>query len=148
MQFAIDTAAGIPIYQQLTDQICAGIARGKLRPDERLPSVRELSQTLGRESQHRGPCLHRIGARRRAVHASWHGRVRRRSPSARLQRKSAASDFPAHSIACSSKPSVLVLPPTNYSISSLTVPSNINGSQLLPPQAEPIPTRSPPTPDP
>lgn len=46
MQFSISTTAGIPIYQQLTDQICAGIARGKLRRDERLPSVRELSQAL------------------------------------------------------------------------------------------------------
>ncbi len=46
MEFTIQTAAGVPIYQQLTAQICAAIARGRLRPDERLPSVRELSQTL------------------------------------------------------------------------------------------------------
>src|SRR5215471_18508980 len=46
MQFSISPTTGVPIYQQLTDQICAGVARGKLRPDERLPSVRELSQTL------------------------------------------------------------------------------------------------------
>jgi len=46
VQFNVSATTGIPIYQQLTDQICAAIARGKLRPDERLPSVRELSQTL------------------------------------------------------------------------------------------------------
>ncbi len=46
MEFTIHTAGGVPIYQQLADQICAAIARGRLRPDERLPSVRELSQTL------------------------------------------------------------------------------------------------------
>lgn len=46
MEFSIQTAAGVPIYQQLTAQICAAIARGRLQPDERLPSVRELSQTL------------------------------------------------------------------------------------------------------
>lgn len=46
MEFTITPATGIPIYLQLTEQICAGIARGRLRPDERLPSVRELSQTL------------------------------------------------------------------------------------------------------
>jgi GntR family transcriptional regulator len=46
VEFTIQTAAGVPIYQQLTAQICAAIARGRLRPDERLPSVRELSQTL------------------------------------------------------------------------------------------------------
>lgn len=46
MEFTINTTIGVPIYQQLTEQICAGIARGRLRGDERLPSVRELSQTL------------------------------------------------------------------------------------------------------
>jgi GntR family transcriptional regulator len=46
MEFSITPTTGVPIYQQLTLQICAGIARGRLRPDERLPSVRELSQTL------------------------------------------------------------------------------------------------------
>ena len=46
MQFSINPTTGVPIYQQLTDQICAAVARGKLVADERLPSVRELSQTL------------------------------------------------------------------------------------------------------
>jgi GntR family transcriptional regulator len=46
MDFAISPATGIPIYQQLTEQICARIARGQLKPDQRLPSVRELSQLL------------------------------------------------------------------------------------------------------
>jgi len=46
VEFTIQTASGVPIYQQLAEQICAAVARGRLRPDERLPSVRELSQTL------------------------------------------------------------------------------------------------------
>jgi GntR family transcriptional regulator len=46
VQFSISPTTGVPIYQQLTDQICAGVARGQLRPDARLPSVRELSQQL------------------------------------------------------------------------------------------------------
>ena len=46
MEFSIAPTTGVPIYQQLTEQICAGVARGRLRPDQRLPSVRELSQTL------------------------------------------------------------------------------------------------------
>ena len=46
MQYSISPATGVPIYQQLRDQIAAGIARGKLRPNERLPSVRDLSQTM------------------------------------------------------------------------------------------------------
>src|SRR5688572_20885742 len=44
VEFTISPTSGVPIYQQLTEQICAGIARGKLKADERLPSVRELSQ--------------------------------------------------------------------------------------------------------
>jgi GntR family transcriptional regulator len=46
VEFAVNTIAGIPIYQQLSEQICAAIARGRLRPGDRLPSVRELSQSL------------------------------------------------------------------------------------------------------
>lgn len=46
MEFSISTTAGIPIYQQLVEQIRAAMARGRLCPNERLPSVRELSQTL------------------------------------------------------------------------------------------------------
>ena len=46
MQFTVHPAAGLPIYEQIAEQVRAGIARGLLRPDDRLPSVRELSQTL------------------------------------------------------------------------------------------------------
>jgi GntR family transcriptional regulator len=46
LEFSISSTTGVPIYRQLTDQICAAIARGRLQPNEKLPSVRELSQTL------------------------------------------------------------------------------------------------------
>ncbi|MGD9649140.1 MAG: GntR family transcriptional regulator [Pirellulales bacterium] len=46
MEFSISPATGTPIYQQLVEQVRAAVARGRLRPDERLPSVRELSQLL------------------------------------------------------------------------------------------------------
>ena len=46
MEFSINTTAGVPIYQQLIEQICSAIARGRLSADERLPSVREMSHTL------------------------------------------------------------------------------------------------------
>ena len=46
MEFSISPTNSLPIYQQLTEQICAAVARGRLQPDERLPSVRELSQLL------------------------------------------------------------------------------------------------------
>src|SRR5688500_19739329 len=46
MEFAIDSASRTPIYRQLTRQIREAIAKGKLRSEERLPSVRELSKSL------------------------------------------------------------------------------------------------------
>lgn len=46
MEFRIDTSSRLPIYRQLRNQFRAAVARGKLQPDERLPSVRELSRTL------------------------------------------------------------------------------------------------------
>ena len=35
-----------PMYQQVTDQIKDAIASGELEPNDRLPSVRELSEAL------------------------------------------------------------------------------------------------------
>jgi GntR family transcriptional regulator len=46
MEFRIDTASRLPIYRQLTGQLREAVARGWVQPDERLPSVRELSRTL------------------------------------------------------------------------------------------------------
>ncbi len=46
MEFTINTTAGSAIYQQLIEQVCSAVARGRLRTGDRLPSVRELSQTL------------------------------------------------------------------------------------------------------
>src|SRR5262249_10964335 len=46
MSFHVSTASRLPIYQQLTQQVREAIARGDLQPDERLPSVRQLSDEL------------------------------------------------------------------------------------------------------
>jgi GntR family transcriptional regulator len=46
MQFQCDTASRVPIYRQLMDQVRQAIARGRLRPGTRLPSVRVLSRDL------------------------------------------------------------------------------------------------------
>jgi GntR family transcriptional regulator len=46
MQFQIDSASRIPIYRQLVAQIREGVARGRLAPEQRLPSVRDLSRHL------------------------------------------------------------------------------------------------------
>lgn len=46
MEFQVATAGREPIYRQLVAQIREGVARGKLLPGEKLPSVRELSRKL------------------------------------------------------------------------------------------------------
>src|ERR1022692_1149214 len=46
MVLHIDTSSRLPIYQQLVQQIREAIARGELKPEESLPSVRHLSRDL------------------------------------------------------------------------------------------------------
>lgn len=46
MEFRIDPSSRLPIYRQLRNQFREAVARGILEPEERLPSVRELSRTL------------------------------------------------------------------------------------------------------
>lgn len=46
MQFQCDTTSRTPIYRQLIEQVRSGVARGRLQPGERLPSVRQLSREL------------------------------------------------------------------------------------------------------
>lgn len=46
MDFQIDAASKVPIYRQLREQIRLAIAQGHLRPEDQLPSVRELSRQL------------------------------------------------------------------------------------------------------
>src|SRR5690348_8706564 len=45
--FALNPKSGVPIYRQIQDQIRYGIASGKLRPGEQLPTVRALAVDLG-----------------------------------------------------------------------------------------------------
>jgi GntR family transcriptional regulator len=46
MALHVDTSSRLPIYQQLVQQIREAIARGELKPEENLPSVRHLSRDL------------------------------------------------------------------------------------------------------
>jgi GntR family transcriptional regulator len=46
MNFHINTASRLPLYQQLAQQVREAIARGELQPDVGLPSVRQLSRDL------------------------------------------------------------------------------------------------------
>ena len=62
MQFGIEPASRLPIYQQLVQQVREAIARGDLSPDQQLPSVRQLSRESGDQSQHGCAGLHRARA--------------------------------------------------------------------------------------
>lgn len=46
MEFQISTSSRQAIYRQLATQVREAVARGKLSPGEKLPSVRELSRQL------------------------------------------------------------------------------------------------------
>jgi len=46
MKFQCDTTSRTPIYRQLVEQVRSAIARGRLKPGDRLPSVRQLSREL------------------------------------------------------------------------------------------------------
>jgi GntR family transcriptional regulator len=46
MELQIDPSSRVPIYRQLAGQLREAVARGKVLPEERLPSVRELSRSL------------------------------------------------------------------------------------------------------
>lgn len=47
MILSIDHASSEPIYHQIRSQVVAAIARGDLRPGDRLPAVRALASDLG-----------------------------------------------------------------------------------------------------
>src|SRR5271156_2782751 len=46
MKYEINSASRLPIYQQLVHQVREAIARGDLKPEVQLPSVRQLSRDL------------------------------------------------------------------------------------------------------
>ena len=46
MQLHIDSGSRVPIYRQLMEQIRGSVARGRLTPGQRLPSVRSVSKDL------------------------------------------------------------------------------------------------------
>ncbi|MEH7385312.1 GntR family transcriptional regulator [Bacillus sp. JJ1521] len=47
MLIQIEPESEIPIYQQITNQIIVGIAKGSIQPGESLPSVRTFAADLG-----------------------------------------------------------------------------------------------------
>src|SRR5271170_7835026 len=45
-RFALDQRSGVPVYRQIIDQVLGGIASGKLRAGDQLPTVRQLAVDL------------------------------------------------------------------------------------------------------
>jgi GntR family transcriptional regulator len=46
MELRIDPSSRVAIYRQLADQLREAVARGRLLPEQQLPSVRELARSL------------------------------------------------------------------------------------------------------
>lgn len=46
MEFVLDPTSGRPVYQQLIDQVKREVALARLRPGDRLPTVRDLAARL------------------------------------------------------------------------------------------------------
>lgn len=46
MDFKIDTGNGVPIYLQIVEQVKWSVAMGRLKPEDGLPSVRQLAVDL------------------------------------------------------------------------------------------------------
>lgn len=46
MQIQIDSKSGVPFYRQIIEQIKFAVARGRLAPGDRLPTVRQLAVDL------------------------------------------------------------------------------------------------------
>ena len=47
MLLRLDFTGGVPIYQQIRNQIVVAIASGELKPGEKLPTVRALAEETG-----------------------------------------------------------------------------------------------------
>lgn len=47
MLLQLDFSSGIPVYQQIRNQVVAAIAAGQLAPGEKLPSIRALAGDAG-----------------------------------------------------------------------------------------------------
>jgi GntR family transcriptional regulator len=46
LQIAIDQKSGVPLYRQIIESVKFAIARGKLTPGDKLPTVRQLAVDL------------------------------------------------------------------------------------------------------
>ena len=47
VRLEVDLASGVPVYEQVRTQVVAHVAAGRLRPGDRLPTIRALATDLG-----------------------------------------------------------------------------------------------------
>ena len=45
-RFRLEEASGVPVYRQIIDQVCGGLATGALAMGDQLPTVRQLAVDL------------------------------------------------------------------------------------------------------
>lgn len=45
-RFRLEEASGVPVYRQIIDQVCGGLASGALAAGDQLPTVRQLAVDL------------------------------------------------------------------------------------------------------
>lgn len=45
-RFRLETVSGVPVYRQIIDQVCGGLASGALVTGDQLPTVRQLAVDL------------------------------------------------------------------------------------------------------
>ena len=63
MKLIISNVSGIPIYEQIKQQIKAAILSGELQAEETLPSLRTTCQRLKDQRLNSDKGIHRIRAR-------------------------------------------------------------------------------------
>jgi GntR family transcriptional regulator len=47
VQLEVDVTSGVPVYEQVRAQVVGHVAAGRLRPGDRLPTIRALATDLG-----------------------------------------------------------------------------------------------------
>ena len=77
MLSSIDINSSVAVYVQIENHVQFAIASGRLKAGEQLPSVRELSRTPERQSEHGGQGVPRPGSDGAAVHPAGHGCLRK-----------------------------------------------------------------------
>ncbi|HEY1573876.1 MAG TPA: GntR family transcriptional regulator [Pseudonocardiaceae bacterium] len=87
----IDLASPVPPYEQLRGQIADLIALGSLRPDARLPSVRQLAADLGLAGGTVARAYRELEAADLVEGRGRHGTVVRQGPRKRDQDKELAA---------------------------------------------------------